>query len=79
MINIQKKFWNTKMKILSLINKDAKILYDTMKNLQISEEQLYLHDDEGCPCGSGKIYRDCCKGKSDDGPHSWFLCTCCNI
>ena len=56
------------MKIFSLLNKDAKILYDTMKELQIPENQLYLHDDESCPCGSGKSYKDCCKGKSDDGP-----------
>ena len=44
------------MKIFSLLNKDAKILYDTMKELQIPENQLYLHDDESCPCGSGKSY-----------------------
>ena len=56
------------MKILSLLSRDAKILYDTMKELRISEDQLYLHDDENCPCGSGKAYKDCCKGKSDDGP-----------
>ena len=56
------------MKIFSLLNKDAKILYDTMKELQIPEDQLYLHDDESCPCGSGKAYKDCCKGKSDEGP-----------
>ena len=68
MMNIRRKFWDIKMKIFSLLNKDAKILYDTMKELQIPENQLYLHDDESCPCGSGKSYKDCCKGKSDDGP-----------
>ena len=25
---------------------------------------------ESCPCGSGKIYRDCCKGKKVKTPHS---------
>ena len=48
MMNIRRKFWDIKMKIFSLLNKDAKILYDTMKELQIPENQLYLHDDESC-------------------------------
>lgn len=55
MMNIRRKFWDIKMKIFSLLNKDAKILYDTMKELQIPENQLYLHDDESCPCGSGEL------------------------
>lgn len=55
MMNIRRKFWDIKMKIFSLLNKDAKILYDTMKELQIPENQLYLHDDESCPRGSGEL------------------------
>lgn len=55
------------MKIASMVNKDAKIMYETIKDLQIPEEQMYLHDDESCPCGSGKPYKECCKGKDDSG------------
>ena len=44
------------------------ILDEYMKEFQISEDQLYLHDDEQCPCGSGKTYKDCCKGKNDGEP-----------
>lgn len=56
------------MRLFSLINRDVKILYEYMKEFQISEDQLYLHDDEQCPCGSGKTYKDCCKGKNDGEP-----------
>ena len=68
MMSVRKKFWNIKMRMLPLVNKDAKILYEYMKELQIPEDQLYLHDDESCPCGSGKTYKECCKGKCDAGP-----------
>lgn len=64
MMNIRRKFWDIKMKIFSLLNKDAKILYDTMKELQIPENQLYLHDDESCPCGSGNHTRIVVKEKA---------------
>lgn len=67
-MSVRKKFWNIKMRMLPLVNKDAKILYESMKELQIPEDQLYLHDDESCPCGSGKTYKECCKGKCDAGP-----------
>lgn len=68
MIKLNKKLWNIKMRLVSLINKDARIIYETMKELQIPEDQLHLHDDESCPCGSGKIYKECCKTKNDCGP-----------
>ena len=45
-----------------------KILMGIAKDNMIPEEQLYIHDEEMCPCGSGKIYADCCKGKCDTQP-----------
>ena len=55
-------------KFMSLFNKDAKIVYNSMKELSIPKSQLYIHDDEPCPCGSGKLFLVCCKNKSDSGP-----------
>lgn len=56
------------LKIMSLFNKNAKIVYNSMKELSLSADQLYIHDDELCPCGSGKLFLDCCKNKPDPGP-----------
>lgn len=56
------------LKIMSLFNKDARIVYNSMKELSLSPELLYIHDDELCPCGSGKRFMDCCKNKPDPGP-----------
>lgn len=36
-----------------------------MNRYKIPENQLFIHDDESCPCGSDKRYVDCCKGKPD--------------
>ena len=38
MMNIRRKFWDIKMKIFSLLNKDAKILYDTNEGTSNSRE-----------------------------------------
>ena len=57
-------------KIMALFNKDAKIVYNSIKQLQLPEDQLYIHDDELCPCGSGKLFFNCCKNKSDSEPIS---------
>ena len=56
------------LKIMALFNKDAKIIRDSMKQLKISKNQLYIHDDELCPCGSRKLFLNCCKSKPDIGP-----------
>ena len=56
------------LKSMSLFNKDAKIVYNSMKENRLSADQLYIHDEELCPCGSGKLFIDCCKNKSDPGP-----------
>ncbi len=53
---------------MSLFNRDAKIVYNSMKQLQLPKDQLFIHDDELCPCGSGKIFSDRCKNKPDCGP-----------
>lgn len=55
-------------KIMSLFNRDAKIVYNSMKRLKIPKNQLYIHDDELCPCESGKLFSNCCKNKPDFGP-----------
>ena len=60
--------WNVKMKVLSMMSKDAKVIYSSIRELEIPKEQLYLHDDEECPCGSGKKYKECCKNKEDQNP-----------
>ena len=39
-----------------------------MKQLELPEDQLFIHDDELCPCGSGKMFSNCCKYKPDSGP-----------
>lgn len=57
-----------KLRIMALFNKDARIIYEMMKAFSIPADQLYIHDDEKCLCGSGKLYADCCKGKEDIGP-----------
>lgn len=56
------------LKFMSLFNKDARIVYNSMKKLSLSADQLYIHDDEPCPCGSGKMFLNCCKNKPDPGP-----------
>lgn len=50
--------WNVKMKVLSMMSKDAKVIYSSIRELEIPKEQLYLHDDEECPCGSGKSIKN---------------------
>ena len=55
-------------RIMSLFNKDVHIFYKSMKLLKLPADQLFIHDDELCPCGSGKLFMDCCKNKPDDGP-----------
>ena len=47
------------LKFMSLFNKDAKIVYNSMKENRLSADQLYIHDEELCPCGSGKLFIDC--------------------
>lgn len=56
------------LKIMSWFNKDAKIIYNSMKELRLPMDQLYIHDEETCPCGSGKQFSNCCKNKPDPGP-----------
>ena len=53
---------------MSLFNRDAKIIYNSMKQLELPKDQLFIHDDELCPCGSGKMFSNCCKNKPDSGP-----------
>ena len=53
---------------MSLFSKDARIMLNSIKELEIPKDQLYIHDDELCPCGSGKSYLNCCKNKPDPGP-----------
>lgn len=53
---------------MSLFNRDAKIIYNSMKHLELPKDQLFIHDDELCPCGSGKMFSNCCKNKPDSGP-----------
>lgn len=53
---------------MSLFNRDARIIYNSMKQLELPEDQLFIHDDELCPCGSGKMFSNCCKNKPDSGP-----------
>ena len=47
---------------------DAKIIYNSIKQLELPEDQFFIHDDELCPCGSGKMFSNCCKDKPDSGP-----------
>ena len=56
------------IKIMSLFNRDAKIFYNSMKRLKLPKDQLFIHDDELCPCGSGELFSNCCKNKPDPGP-----------
>ena len=56
------------LRILSLFNRDAKIVYNSMKRLELPKDQLFIRDDELCPCGSGKIFSICCKNIPDSGP-----------
>lgn len=53
---------------MTLFNRDAKIIYNSMKQLELPKDQLFIHDDELCPCGSGKMFSNCCKNKPDSGP-----------
>lgn len=53
---------------MSLFNRDARIIYNSMKQLELPEDQLFIHDYELCPCGSGKMFSNCCKNKPDSGP-----------
>lgn len=53
---------------MSLFNREAKIIYNSMKQLELPKDQLFIHDDELCPCGSGKMFSNCCKNKPDSGP-----------
>lgn len=53
---------------MSLFNRDAKIIYKSIKQLELPKYQLFIHDDELCPCGSGKMFSNCCKNKPDSGP-----------
>lgn len=55
------------IEFISRYSRDAKIVYDSMKQLEIPLNQLFIHDDELCPCGSGKMFSDCCKNKPDLG------------
>lgn len=57
-------------KIVTLFNRDARIVFNSTKQLRLSKDQLYVHDDELCPCGSDKLFSDCCKNKTDSGPIS---------
>ena len=57
-----------RLRLMSLVSKNARIMYNSIKELEISKDQLYIHDDELCPCGSGKIFLNCCKNKPDPGP-----------
>lgn len=41
---------------MSLFNRDAKIIYNSVKQLELPQDQLFIHDDELCPCGSGKFF-----------------------
>lgn len=67
-MNLREILWHGKMRVLSLINKDARIMYKSIQSIAIPKDQLYIHDEECCPCGSGKHFEDCCKGKRDAGP-----------
>lgn len=67
-MGLRRFLWNVKMKVLSMMSKDAKVIYSSIRELEIPKEQLYLHDDEECPCGSGKKYKECCKNKEDQNP-----------
>lgn len=54
--------------MLSLISRDARIMYKSIQSITIPKDQLYIHDEECCPCGSGRHFVNCCKGKQDAGP-----------
>ena len=54
---------------MSLFNRDAKIIYNSVKQLELPQDQLFIHDDELCPCGSGKFFSNCCKNKPDSEPN----------
>lgn len=51
--------------LFDILMEDIKILKEIADDYALPEDQLYIHDDEPCPCGSGKEYINCCKGKSD--------------
>ena len=53
---------------MSIFNKDARKIYQSITEQSLPKDQLYIHDDELCPCGSEKLFIDCCKNKSDPGP-----------
>ena len=63
-----KKLKKGLFKIMSLFNRDAKIIYNSVKQLELPQDQLFIHDDELCPCGSGKFFSNCCKNKPDSEP-----------
>lgn len=52
-----KKLKKGLFKIMSLFNRDAKIIYNSVKQLELPQDQLFIHDDELCPCGSGNFFR----------------------
>jgi len=39
-----------------------------MNQNKLKHKDLYIQDDESCPCGSSMVYIDCCKFKQDAGP-----------
>lgn len=57
-----------KLKFFSLFSKDARIMYSFVKKTNFPPDQLFIHDEEPCPCGSGKEFSNCCKYKTDPGP-----------
>lgn len=54
--------------VFDTIKEDIMILKGITKDYTLTEDQLYIHDEEPCPCGSGKMYIDCCKEKRDMQP-----------
>lgn len=52
-------------KVFDNLKEDIKILKEIANDYKLPKDQLYIHDDELCPCGSGKEYVNCCKEKCD--------------
>lgn len=55
-------------KLFSLFSSESRKWDKQMRQNKIMQKELYIRDDEACPCGSDKQFIDCCKTKSDTLP-----------
>lgn len=55
-------------KLFSLFSPEARKWEKKMEQNKLNASDLFINDDESCPCGSDRVFKDCCKTKADLGP-----------